>query len=321
MENPSSNKVVVVSNEDIGLDESFSLSDAVSTQTNQEQTLPNISDCSENLDNVLNTKKILNVHWECHNGDGDQSCTKQNTCQNSKQKTEAQKPKIWKCKYNCGKIFTQEKYMNNHILVMHENVNMVQCEICSKYLSTKSRLKSHMLRHSGVKHLICLVCINKRFSELSCLRHHLLEEHKINGKHPLFIEAYYQLSLKEISIVEKAKKNDSGTLGIAKKRKETINLNQKSALDIEELKDKIKEKSNKFHANLKVLVPKIEKTNQNSNVNKAKNDYQTEDPNLKRDVSNFLQILNSKPQKIVTAENGMKLVKLANGQFKKISSI
>lgn len=85
-----------------------------------------------NLDSsfFFQTKKILHEHWECHNTGGNQLCSKQNSCQSSKEKTKIQaKPTIWKCKYNCGRIFTQEKYMNNHVMVMHENVNLVQCEM------------------------------------------------------------------------------------------------------------------------------------------------------------------------------------------------
>lgn len=186
---------------------------------------------------------------------------------------------------------------------------------CLKYLSTKSRLKSHMLRHSGIKHLVCLICICKRFNELSCLRHHLLVEHDITSKHPLFNQAYYQLSLKEMFLVEKTKNNEPNEMSLAKKRKTTTGAPQKSAQDLKGLKNKIKEKSEKFKISLKSM-PKVDDSNKIETEAKSK-----DNANAKDDLSNILQILTSKPRKIVTAENGMKLVKLPNGQFKKINTL
>lgn len=186
---------------------------------------------------------------------------------------------------------------------------------CSKFLSTELRLKSHMLRHSGVKHLVCLLCVKKRTNELSCMRHHLSERHGISSKHILFHETYYQLSLKEISLMVKYKNNQSDD-ETRRNRKGINSVHRKSAIDMSTLKEKIFEKSTKIQNDLRLFrktTADIPRETESAEISCD------EFPTVKSEISNFLQILTTKPQKIVTAENGMKLVKLPSGQFKKMN--
>jgi len=44
--------------------------------------------------------------------------------------------------------------------------------------SQQARLKAHVMTHSGVKHMKCLLC-DKAYSVRKSLRRHLMEKHKV----------------------------------------------------------------------------------------------------------------------------------------------
>ena len=64
---------------------------------------------------------------------------------------------LFQCE-TCGKSFTTEKVMNDHVLAQHENIKAFQCESCGKYYGSKLILRDHRKTVHGTKKHICDSC-------------------------------------------------------------------------------------------------------------------------------------------------------------------
>ncbi|XP_067006579.2 transcriptional repressor RHIT isoform X2 [Anabrus simplex] len=79
----------------------------------------------------------------------------------------------------CGKMFTRQSNLNQHMLV-HTGERPWPCTVCGKTFTNKSNLKQHMLMHSGVKSYVCPEC-NKAFT----IHSHLVRHKKVHtGEKP-----------------------------------------------------------------------------------------------------------------------------------------
>merc|ERR1712168_376363 len=78
--------------------------------------------------------------------------------------------KCLKCEYRSDNV----NHMKEHVSAIHEKVKPFKCPKCDYRCNRKRTLKKHDLRHHQEKR--CSIC-NKEFSEASCLKQHLLEEH------------------------------------------------------------------------------------------------------------------------------------------------
>ncbi|GBP11306.1 Zinc finger protein 595 [Eumeta japonica] len=61
-------------------------------------------------------------------------------------------------KYKCGqceKNYKKKVLLNNHIRSVHDQCKPYQCDVCKKYLTTRSNLMSHMNRHFGERVSAC----------------------------------------------------------------------------------------------------------------------------------------------------------------------
>ena len=70
----------------------------------------------------------------------------------------------------CSTKFSQEVNMKKHLLVMHGNVPMVSCEVCSKSIK-KIHIKSHILEHAKQKqfHVIFAIKSSKQIRKKNCM--------------------------------------------------------------------------------------------------------------------------------------------------------
>jgi hypothetical protein len=65
-------------------------------------------------------------------------------------------PGVFKCLHrNCKKLFRNGGDLRKHLQEVRRVKEKVQCEICSKYLSSKSLLLKHQLVHSEERHFKC----------------------------------------------------------------------------------------------------------------------------------------------------------------------
>lgn len=70
---------------------------------------------------------------------------------------------------------------------------------CTKAFSQQARLKAHLMTHTGVKHIKCLLC-EKAYSVRKSLRRHLLEKHEISPEHPQYKHCFYAMSAAEAGL-------------------------------------------------------------------------------------------------------------------------
>ena len=70
---------------------------------------------------------------------------------------------------------------------------------CGKSFSQQARLKAHLMTHTGVKHIKCLLC-EKAYSVRKSLRRHLLEKHEISPEHPQYKHCFYAMSAAEAGL-------------------------------------------------------------------------------------------------------------------------
>nr|CAD7257415.1 unnamed protein product [Timema shepardi] len=70
---------------------------------------------------------------------------------------------------------------------------------CSKAFSLPGRLKAHIMTHTGVKHMKCLLC-DKAYSVRKSLRKHLLEKHNVGHDHPHYKRCFYAMSPEEAGL-------------------------------------------------------------------------------------------------------------------------
>ena len=59
---------------------------------------------------------------------------------------------------HCGKIFTTNIVMKNHIKHVHDKIKEHICEVCAKGFATTSDLNTHRRTHTGEKNFPCHIC-------------------------------------------------------------------------------------------------------------------------------------------------------------------
>lgn len=83
-----------------------------------------------------------------------------------------------KCSY-CGKMFTRNSFMKDHVRRTHLKEKNVPCSVCNEKFFDNYLLKLHMVRHKGERKFSCSVC-GKAFLRRTNLSTHM-EMHKKYG--------------------------------------------------------------------------------------------------------------------------------------------
>ncbi|KAI5640758.1 hypothetical protein NE865_06865 [Phthorimaea operculella] len=81
-----------------------------------------------------------------------------------------------KCSY-CGKLFTRNSFMRDHIRRTHLKEKNVECSICNMKFFNNILLRRHMVKHSGEKNFHCDLC-GERFFWRKSLRTHMARHNK-----------------------------------------------------------------------------------------------------------------------------------------------
>ncbi|CAF4890188.1 unnamed protein product [Pieris macdunnoughi] len=76
-----------------------------------------------------------------------------------------------KCSY-CGRMFTRNSFMRDHIRRTHLKEKNMECSICGEKFFDNHLLKLHMVKHEGVRKFSCAVCC-KSFMRRSNLASHM----------------------------------------------------------------------------------------------------------------------------------------------------
>ena len=78
---------------------------------------------------------------------------------------------------NCDKAYSTLKALKKHKKLTHElDIESVTCKVCNKQLSTKFKLKAHMLVHSNAKPFSCTHC-SETFKEKRNVVKHIKLKH------------------------------------------------------------------------------------------------------------------------------------------------
>uniref|UniRef100_A0A2A4K5M3 C2H2-type domain-containing protein n=1 Tax=Heliothis virescens TaxID=7102 RepID=A0A2A4K5M3_HELVI len=83
-----------------------------------------------------------------------------------------------KCSY-CGKMFTRNSFMKDHVRRTHLKEKNIPCSICNEKFFDNYLLRMHMVKHEGDRKFTCTVC-GKAFLRRSNLSSHM-EMHKKYG--------------------------------------------------------------------------------------------------------------------------------------------
>lgn len=83
-----------------------------------------------------------------------------------------------KCAH-CGKMFTRNSFMKDHVRRIHLKEKNVPCPLCAERFFDNYLLKMHMVKHEGERRFSCTVC-GKAFLRRSNLHSHM-EMHKKYG--------------------------------------------------------------------------------------------------------------------------------------------
>jgi KRAB domain-containing zinc finger protein len=83
-----------------------------------------------------------------------------------------------KCE-QCGKMFTRNSFMKDHVRRTHLKEKNVSCSVCSEKFFDNYLLRMHMVKHEGERRFSCSVC-GKAFLRRSNLHSHM-EMHKKYG--------------------------------------------------------------------------------------------------------------------------------------------
>lgn len=81
-----------------------------------------------------------------------------------------------KCSF-CGKVFTRNSFMNDHIRRAHYKEKNVECTVCGEKFFGNAHLKNHMVKHIGERNFHCDVC-GKSFLWKKNLRGHMASHNK-----------------------------------------------------------------------------------------------------------------------------------------------
>ncbi|XP_046975301.1 zinc finger protein 160-like isoform X5 [Vanessa cardui] len=76
-----------------------------------------------------------------------------------------------KCPY-CGKMFTRNSHMKNHVRRLHLKEKNVECTVCKEKFFDRALLNVHMVKHVGERNYHCDVC-GKKFLWKKNLRGHM----------------------------------------------------------------------------------------------------------------------------------------------------
>ena len=83
---------------------------------------------------------------------------------------------------SCNKAYSTLKALKKHKKLSHEvDLSSVTCKICNKKLSTKFKLKAHMLVHTNAKPFSCVHC-NETFKEKRNVIKHIKLKHLKTGE-------------------------------------------------------------------------------------------------------------------------------------------
>merc|ERR1712173_440583 len=88
-----------------------------------------------------------------------------------------------KCTINsCEKAYSTLKALKKHNKLTHEvDAESVTCKICNKKLSTKFKLKAHMLVHTNAKPFSCVHCSETFKEKRNVIKHIKLKHQKTAG--------------------------------------------------------------------------------------------------------------------------------------------
>ncbi|XP_049882238.1 zinc finger protein 84-like [Pectinophora gossypiella] len=91
-----------------------------------------------------------------------------NICQQKMKKSSEQG--MYQCDF-CKKHYCHKPYLAKHIKYEHGNAIGFRCEFCSKQFYTKSRLETHLVKHTREKNFVCSVCDGRFVTKASLLYH------------------------------------------------------------------------------------------------------------------------------------------------------
>ncbi|CAB3245263.1 unnamed protein product [Arctia plantaginis] len=74
------------------------------------------------------------------------------------------------CNY-CDKKYSQISALNVHLRLEHGNGKVLTCDWCGKKLSSESKLKEHIIKHTKQKNYTCDICGGKFVTKTSLLYH------------------------------------------------------------------------------------------------------------------------------------------------------
>ena len=78
---------------------------------------------------------------------------------------------------SCGKVYKDLKYLQNHILSVHEGKNEYKCEVCGYGTNLSERLEQHIHDvHEKKKDFVCDSC-GYSASQLGTLNRHYKKQH------------------------------------------------------------------------------------------------------------------------------------------------
>ena len=94
--------------------------------------------------------------------------------------------KTFKCE--CGKSYSSNKALKDHVKTVHVDTTVHSCHICGKQLRDKYKLKYHMMVHTDKRNFKCGYC-PAQFKGRENLRKHVTKVHHKNESLPVANEA------------------------------------------------------------------------------------------------------------------------------------
>lgn len=148
------------------------------------QTKPNAYACTQ-CETSFATAEELKTHEECHAVVSDNTTKKQsevnylcNVCgkilktkdrfRSHKNTHEGLRPHV--C-LKCGRGFADRKNMHHHYNVVHLRKPKLECPVCQKKFYTRTKMKSHVTMHYGVKPFSCDICSKTFRLKMNMIKH------------------------------------------------------------------------------------------------------------------------------------------------------